>query len=144
MPRTTTDQGGRGPLTLTLALLLVLASGPLRAEEVDCSQLMSQPDLDDCAYRLYDQADRLLNEAWAEAVAQARETDARTGDRNEAMLRDAERAWIDYRDRHCESVAWIWGDGNAQPMIQAGCLQSLTERRAEELRDYARDQGPPP
>ena len=65
-----------------------------------------------------------------------RARDAQTESDHEEALREAQRAWVTYRDRHCNFVAENWGDGQAQPMIQAGCLTSESDLRTETLRAY--------
>ncbi len=123
----------------TLALLLVLAAAPAMAQEIDCSVPMEQLELNDCAYRLYERSDGWLNDAYAEAIAATRARDPLTGSHHEEALREAQRAWVTYRDRHCELVGDSWGSvgAQAQPMIHAGCLQTETELRTDTLRAYA-------
>ena len=122
-----------------LAAVLALAAAPAMAQEIDCSTTMNQLDLNDCAYDLFEQSDGWLNEAYAEALAATRARDAEWGSRHEEALREAQRAWVTYRDRHCDLVAEHWGGGGgqAQPMIHAGCLTSETDVRTDTLRAYA-------
>ena len=121
-----------------LAALLVLAAAPALAQEIDCSTTMNQLDLNNCAYDLFEQSDGWLNEVYSEAIAVTRARDAQTGSHHEEALRDAQRAWVSYRDRHCALVAENWGGGGgqAQPMIHAGCLTSETDLRTETLGAY--------
>jgi uncharacterized protein YecT (DUF1311 family) len=120
------------------AALLVLAASPALAQEIDCSTTMNQLDLNDCACEAYARADGRLNEAYAEAIAATRARDAQTGSHHEEALREAQRAWVTYRDRHCALVAEHWGGGGgqAQPMIHAGCLESETDLQTETLHAY--------
>ena len=46
-------------------------------------------------------------------------------------LRDAERAWIKFRDAQCAYVAA--GEGSIARVEAAECLRSMTEKRAREL-----------
>ena len=122
-----------------LALLLVLAAAPAMAQEIDCSTARDQRELTNCAYDIYEQSDGWLNEAYAEAIAATRARDAQTGSHHEETLREVQRAWVTYRDRHCELVRDSWGSvgAQAQPMIHAGCLTIETDLRTETLRAYA-------
>jgi len=46
-------------------------------------------------------------------------------------LRDAERAWIKYRDANCDYYAA--GEGSIARIETAECLRNMTEKRAREL-----------
>jgi uncharacterized protein YecT (DUF1311 family) len=48
-----------------------------------------------------------------------------------ALLRDAERAWIKYRDANCAYYAA--GEGTIARINAAACLRDMTQKRAEEL-----------
>ena len=53
---------------------------------------------------------------------------------NEA-LKKAQRAWIDYRDGHCDGMGYEAVGGSMQPMLISGCQARLTEHRTKELRE---------
>lgn len=46
-------------------------------------------------------------------------------------LRDAERAWIKYRDANC--AYYLAGEGTVARINAAACMRDMTKRRAEEL-----------
>jgi hypothetical protein len=60
------------------------------------------------------------------------------GDLGLMVTPQVQRAWVAYRDRHCDLVAENWGGGGgqAQPMIHAGCLKSESDLRTDTLRAY--------
>ena len=125
---------------MRLALVLTaVAAGPALAQEVDCSEAFTQADLNECAYQGWQAADRDLNEAYAAAVAKARDYDAASAPLSaEDTLREAQRAWVAYRDPACVAQAFALAGGSAYPMEQFGCLQHLTEQRTEMLWLFAR------
>jgi uncharacterized protein YecT (DUF1311 family) len=47
------------------------------------------------------------------------------------LLRDAERAWIKYRDANCAYYAA--GEGTIARINAAACLRDMTQKRAQEL-----------
>jgi uncharacterized protein YecT (DUF1311 family) len=47
------------------------------------------------------------------------------------LLRDAERAWIKYRDANCAYYAA--GEGTIASINAAACLRDMTQKRAQEL-----------
>jgi uncharacterized protein YecT (DUF1311 family) len=121
-------------LSVALALLAAQAAAP------DCRDPQTQIDLNACAALDFEQADRALNAVWPEAIASARagdsEIDRRTDRRptSEARLREAQRAWLAFRDAHC---AWqAYGEargGSLEPLIYHGCRARLTRERIRQL-----------
>ncbi|TNC48993.1 DUF1311 domain-containing protein [Rubellimicrobium rubrum] len=120
-------------------LLMAAAAGPALAQAADCSEAVTQADLNECAYEGWQAADRDLNDAYAAAVAKARDYDATSSTpAAEDTLREAQRAWVAYRDPACKAQAFPLTGGAAYPMEQFGCLQRLTEQRTEMLWLFAR------
>nr|WP_256439118.1 lysozyme inhibitor LprI family protein [Rubellimicrobium arenae] len=121
---------------------MVLLAAPAAAQEADCSTLITQADLNACAVDSWQAADADLNGAYQAAVARARVFDrdaCKTGATPdaEATLRDAQRAWVAYRDPACLAQSRYIELGSAYPMVYYGCLEGLTRDRTDMLRDYA-------
>lgn len=55
-------------------------------------------------------------------------------DRTDA-LRDAQRAWIAFRDADCAARYAMWQDGTIRSIVAANCHLTMTAGRAIELRD---------
>ena len=47
-----------------------------------------------------------------------------------AMLREAQRAWIAYRDAECAFAHALWSPGTISSVVAAGCMLDQTARRA--------------
>jgi len=47
-----------------------------------------------------------------------------------ATLREAQRAWIAYRDAECAFAHALWSPGTISSVVAAGCLLDQTARRA--------------
>jgi uncharacterized protein YecT (DUF1311 family) len=83
--------------------------------------------------------DRLLNESYAELVLLARrralldEEAGLTPAPLEDMLREAQRAWIAFRDADCDQEHAIWGQGSQRQVAGAVCLMDRTATRVLEL-----------
>ena len=115
---------------------LMLLAGPAAAQEVDCRNAVAQVELNYCAEQDFLAADADLNLAYKAARAVMRQIDAGlpVAERGaEATLRDAQRAWISFRDQACLAEAYSWHGGSGQPMIYSGCQARLTTQRAEDL-----------
>lgn len=123
-----------------LALLLLLIPAPLLAQSLNCTAPGTQAELTGCAAQAHAASDAFLNQAWRKAMDAARAQDAylRAGDVPSAqMLRDAQRAWITYRDQACDAESTIARGGSMQNMLVYICLERLTRRRTEDLRLFA-------
>ena len=123
-------------LTLTAATALAQEDPPL-----DCNNAMSQADMTGCAYQDLEKADKELNAVYKQAMKTEIDADKEAADINPrsvgsvAALKKAQRAWIDYRDGHCEGVGLLAAGGSMQNMLIYGCQARLTEARTKELRD---------
>ncbi|HMO07098.1 MAG TPA: lysozyme inhibitor LprI family protein [Paracoccaceae bacterium] len=122
------------------AVLAAVLAQPSTAQPVDCANPITQTEMTACAEREWMTADADLNAAYAEARAAMRRIDAplpETDRGAERMLRDAQRAWIDFRDKTCAAEGWAMKGGSAEPMLVYFCRARVTAARAEELRAMA-------
>jgi uncharacterized protein YecT (DUF1311 family) len=123
-------------LLRTIPVLLALAA-PAAAQEIDCSQAMAQQDLNICAERDWQEADQGLNAAYGEVVAMMQAMDRDLPDYlrgAEDALREAQRAWVTFRDANCEAAGFPMRGGSAEALLVYGCLRQMTLDRTEELR----------
>lgn len=117
--------------TLCLAALLLAGTPALLAAQEDddpefCPEGRTQLDMNNCAAAELARADTLLNENYRELLRFV-------GPERAALLREAQRAWIRFRDAECEFQASAVAGGSMQPMVHALCLAELTEKRAAEF-----------
>ena len=89
----------------------------------------SQQAMNRCAGEAYQRADAALNAQWKKVLDTY-------GDDAEAkkLLLDGQRAWLKYRDSWCEIAALDSVGGSIWPLINSGCLASLTRARTQELK----------
>ncbi len=117
-------------------LAFCLLAAPAAAQEVDCANAMAQQDLNQCAYAEWEAADADLNAAYDAAMALLRDWDANLPADEQggaAALKDAQRAWITFRDRGCEAEGFAMRGGSAEPLLVYGCMRQVTEDRARQL-----------
>jgi uncharacterized protein YecT (DUF1311 family) len=117
-------------------LILCLLAGPAAAQPRDCSTAATQLDASTCARENWEAADADLNAAYAAARDRMRQVDAGLpeADRGaETALRDAQRAWIPFRDQACAAEGFLYRGGSIEPMIVALCLERLTRARTADL-----------
>jgi uncharacterized protein YecT (DUF1311 family) len=130
--------GGRGTgavLMLALALALGMGGGAAAADgELDCTDWgnrdLNQHEMNMCARRDHQEADRALNAAYRALTGKI---DARA----KALLVEAQRAWIAFRDKECRYEASENEGGSIHPMIVSGCMARLTKQRARELKELS-------
>ena len=127
-------------MKLTAALVLVLCATGAKAQVVNCAAPVTQLDMNICADRAWKLADEDLNLAYRMARTLMQQTDAAlpVADRGaEVALRDAQRAWITFRDAACRAEGYVYFGGSIRPLVVSNCLERMTRARTEELRTLA-------
>ena len=123
-----------------LAVILAVLPLPLWAQGAPDCGATTQAEMNECAAADHAAADEALNDLYAAALDAARSLDeAVGGDLNEASLRDAQRAWLPFRDAACTAESTPYDGGSMRPMVESSCLARLTRQRAEDLAAYAQD-----
>ena len=126
---------------IAAALALVAAAGTAHAA-TDCKDPQSNIEMKICAEQDWKKADAELNVAYDKAVAAAREsyrsTKTNPGYENmpdsEAMLRDAQRAWVTFRDANCKYQYQVYYGGSHAGLAHLLCMADMTKSRRDELR----------
>lgn len=119
------------PLFALACLLL-----PAGAQAQSCAAAENQMELNQCAYEEWQTADAELNSAYKRVMAMLKDQDSqlyadlRGGPE---ALRDAQRAWITFRDKTCEAEGFQMRGGTAEPMVVAFCLTRVTRERIGHL-----------
>ncbi len=122
-----------------LLALLALTSSNF-AQEYNCANPQSQLETNYCAYQDYLAADRVLNEQYQRAIAFAKQMDAVLPEYlwgAEDALRQAQRAWIPFRDAACIAEGFIARGGTMESLLVSSCLAFLTRQRTEALANFA-------
>ena len=100
---------------------------PVALAKQDCGQLATQLDMNQCAAENYGISDKALNQVYQE-VMQGLDADAK------AQLTTAEERWIVFRDAECKFETDRFAGGSIVPLIQASCMERITDNRIAELR----------
>ena len=58
-------------------------------------------------------------------------------DNSADALRDAQRAWIPYRDKACAAYGYLARGGTLEPQLIYSCRADLTRSRVSELEELA-------
>src|SRR5262245_30029691 len=103
-------------------LLAVLAANPLSiAHAEDCSNAMTQSEMNACAYEAFKKSDAELNELYKQILKRLKDDIPAT-----KRLVTAQRAWIAFRDAECIFVASPTKGGSVHPMVLSLCRERLT------------------
>lgn len=128
----------------SLGFIMAYAGSPLALAQdsswnCDDADTLPQQGMNYCAYEDWQTADQALNAAWPLVKTWATETDEGTRSwrpelaNAEENLLKAQRAWINYRDGHCETEAMKFAGGTLAPLILYSCKAGMTRKRTEEL-----------
>ena len=118
-------------LIVTVLMILVMTAIYCVAQEQKktepCADAQTQAEMNMCWGKEYKAADTSLNEAY-------RRFAAKLDDEEKAQLKNAQLAWLKYRDANCDVVADQYKGGTMRPMIAAICLADVTNNRTIELK----------
>jgi len=121
---------------ITFLLLFVMASGTAsgqRKKKRDpCANPLTQFDMNQCAGRAFRAADAAMSQVYRRLVSMLDEEE-------KPQLKEAQTAWLKYRDTNCEFVADQYKGGSIRPLIQATCLGDMTKRRTTELKTQIKE-----
>jgi uncharacterized protein YecT (DUF1311 family) len=128
---------------IDIAFALLLAA---QEPQVNCRDPQVQQEMNYCAAQDAERADAELNIVYRTAIASAQAADRefasyQTGPAGsssepgeEASLREAQRAWVAFREAHCRLEGYEARGGSMEPMLEAGCRATITRARTAELR----------
>ncbi|MBB4214745.1 uncharacterized protein YecT (DUF1311 family) [Rhizobium sp. BK212] len=117
---------------------MLLMAGSAFAEEIDCNSPKTQSDMTACEAARHEAADKALNAQYkktrAALAAIDKDLDGDMKGAEQALVK-AQRAWIDYRDAECDAFGFQARGGTMEPMLVAGCLANITDKRTKELKE---------
>jgi len=88
--------------------------------------------MNQCAGKDYKTADAALNQVYQRLVTML-------DDEERAQLKEAQTAWIKYRDLNCDFVGDQFKGGTMRPTVYANCLADMTRKRTTELRTQIKE-----
>jgi uncharacterized protein YecT (DUF1311 family) len=98
------------------------------AAKINCTDPQATPEINYCAEQTYQAADKLLNANYKKLVATL------TDNAEKERLVNAQRAWVSFRDKHCEFETYPMRQGTGYSGYLSACLEELTKSRAEILK----------
>ncbi|GAA2857718.1 uncharacterized protein YecT (DUF1311 family) [Aminobacter niigataensis] len=117
-------------LILSISVASSMMASAAFAEECDRND-QTQTGMNICAGSDFAASDAKLNAAYGDIMKRLSESaHARK------LLQDSQRSWIAFRDAECKFASSGVEGGSIYPMMQAGCLQGLTDARVAQLGAY--------
>jgi uncharacterized protein YecT (DUF1311 family) len=134
---------------MSFFVALLLAQAGAAPVATDCANAVVQQELNYCAAQDFHAADAALNAQWAITAAEMRRRDDELTQTDREVRREdwsghfatllaAQRAWLIYRDNHCDSEGYAAFGGSMEPMQVAFCRAALTRQRTQQLLDLTR------
>jgi len=118
-------------LAVVIAALATGLTWPvMAAPALNCTDPQTQSEMNMCADQDFRAADAQLNATYRQLAAKL---DAHS----KALLVDAERAWVAFRDKECTFETVGNEGGSIRPMLYSGCLTTLTKARTRDLKAQA-------
>ena len=97
-----------------------------------CAEAQNQADMNNCYVSEYKKADAKLNQVYRQLVSML-------DDEEKSQLKEAQLAWLKYRDANCDFVGDQYKGGSLRPTIHAICLARVTSDRSTELKTQIED-----
>lgn len=122
----------------TSAVFILMACTILTGQDQKkdpCADAQSQAEMNMCWGKQYKAADARLNTVYRDFMTKLTEEES-------TQLKNAQLAWLKYRDTNCEFVADQFKGGSMRPMIVAMCLADVTNARVSELKSQMKDREP--
>ncbi|MBV9863225.1 MAG: DUF1311 domain-containing protein [Alphaproteobacteria bacterium] len=113
-------------MAVAIPAAVFLFAAPARAQLKDCSALGTTSALDQCYGERYKQADAMLNDVYRRLLGKL---DPST----QTLLRQAEEAWIAFRDKECAFETAGTNGGSIHTMEVSICLTAQTQAHTAAL-----------
>lgn len=110
---------------LLVTTSLVATSLPAVAQ--NCRNPETQMAMNICAARDYEREDARLNKNYRDLMAKLELA-------RRDSLRETQRAWIAYRDLHCDFQAAPNEGGSIYSLVRSSCLADMTRQRNKDLK----------
>ncbi len=98
------------------------------SQTIDCAHARTQTDMNFCAQKEYEAADKELNVLYKSIIAKLTPS-------QKTILILSQRKWISYRDGYCKIYASVYEGGSIASGIISGCKTGTTRARISELKE---------
>lgn len=96
------------------------------APKSPCADAQDQHTMNRCAQEEFQKADAELNKVYQQLLLKLETA-------HKEKLRLAQRAWVVFRDAHCDCESFAFEGGSMQPLLRFSCLAQVTRDRVKQL-----------
>jgi|HubBroStandDraft_6_1064221.scaffolds.fasta_scaffold139600_4 uncharacterized protein YecT (DUF1311 family) len=93
-----------------------------------CEEKRTTLDISQCLSGELKKADAELNRTYEQTLKRVKASDA-------DLLKKAQRAWMEYREAHCQAEFELWDGGTGGQIALPQCKLTLTKRRITEIQE---------
>ncbi len=127
-----------GVLAVALFTAAVAGRPAVAQDEIKCNAEGSTMEMAQCARDDFEKADKKLNKVYQKVLKSFAEMDEETGDATPEdsrvkRLKEAQRAWITFRDADCLLQSAENFGGSIEQITFPGCTATMTEARTKQL-----------
>jgi uncharacterized protein YecT (DUF1311 family) len=116
--------------SLLFCLLTAISCSAQEQKKPDpCENAQTTVEMGDCAGKEYEAADAELNKVYQQLMSKLDDDGHRTA------LKEAQLAWIKFRDANCEFESYPNRRGTIHPIVNVGCRTGMTAQRTRELQE---------
>lgn len=106
-----------------------------------CDKASTTLEANKCAETEYRKSDKKLNAAYQEALKRMESWIEDPGQKKDTKqgLVEAQRLWVQFRDKDCGAIYDLWRDGTIRGAMYWGCMTARTDNRTKELDSFAQN-----
>lgn len=113
----------------SLIILCAITGSSAYAGDIEkCENLSSQTALNSCSANALKASDQKINSVYSNFMKAL-------NSKEKIQLRDAQRSWIQYKEKDCQFQSSPVEKGSLYPFVHNSCLVEKTEIRIKELQD---------
>lgn len=106
--------------------IISMLSFPFASHSTCMDDAMSTSDINECTYKEYLVVDKKLNYSYQELLKII-------PDNSKKKLREAQRAWLKYRDLECDFASEFLQGGTLATVVTKTCFVEMTKKRVLKL-----------
>lgn len=123
-------------VTLLIGTIVILSmwvtSVNAQLQQLNCNSAKTNMEIKECIRLRYEAADRQLNQVYKELIL-------KLSSEERSLLVEAQRGWIQLRDKNCEFEVYRSRRGTGYRGFLNECLERMTKQRKAELENYLKD-----
>lgn len=121
-----------------LLILLLTVVPTLGHAKLDCKNVITTPDINQCAQMEFESVEKKLNETYRRVLKSLNKPDEEAvsyADIKKGLM-EAQKAWVSFRQKDCDAYFTLYASGTIRTVMYIGCMQGHAEKRIKEISEY--------